>query len=297
MTASPTGPYESLDYCALEDVTGRLYSGQGLLGAASPPTDATRDAILKGLITTVSRDFDEEVWGNQEYPGLFSWRLETRLYSGVGQQDLSIGPFAKLAKIEVDATPGQISHTFQDYTLEVEQNRIGFKPIRGFPKKVIFRQSTFYVDPFRLGNVRLTGIWGIVQPNGNAPAPNEDWEDTYLDGVPTNATANGGIPTVASLSPDGGGWWTTPDDVRGAVATWVTFKFQSAKMAGGATTGTGAGKMTNDKAIPPDVKRVITRYSGQHNVPQFALVADDGSDVDQQGQYPVWRWAGWMTHS
>lgn len=300
MTPVPAGLFGSNDYCSIEEVQARLYSGQGILNQTNPPTDATRDAMLADLITTVSRDFDEEVWGNLEYPGLFAWRLETRLYSGVGQQDLSIGPFAKLAKIEVAATPGQVMQSFQDYTVEIEQNRIGFKPIRGFPKKQLFRQSTFYVDPFRLGNVRLTGIWGILQPSTLVDPPNADWQTAYLDSITTNATVYHtapGIPSIADLAPDGGGWWATPDDVRAAVAQWVTYKFQSAKTAGGESASKGPATIRNSKIIPADVQRVIERYRGQHNVPKFALVADDGSDVDQDGAFPVWRWAGWMTHS
>src|SRR6266576_3784956 len=186
---TPTGRFATMDYTTLEVVQSRLYSGQGVLGAQVPPTDTTRDALIKQLIPEVSRDFDRAVWESSEYPGLFAWRLETRLYSGMGQQDLTVGPFAKLAKIEIAATPGQVMQSFQDYTLEVEQNRIGFKPIRGFPKKTLFRQSTFYVDPFRLGNVRLTGIWGILQPDPDATPPDEAWEDTYLDSITTGATS------------------------------------------------------------------------------------------------------------
>lgn len=300
MPASPTGRFATMDYCELPDVRGRLYSGQGLPGAlTNPPVDTTRDALLSDLITQRSRDFDQAVWGNLEYPGLFSWRLETRLYSGLGQQDLSVGPFAKLAKIEIAATPGQIVETFQDYTLEVSQNRIGFRPIRGFPKHVLFRQATFYVDPFRLGNVRLGGIWGILQPDPKAVddasgLPNEDWEDTFLDPITTNAPSP---VTVASLAPEDGGWWKTPDDVRAAVASWVVHTFQAAKTGYGTSSGQGSAKMTTNKKPPDDVQDVITRYAGQNNVPKFALVADDGSDGDQMGQYPVWRWAGWQTHT
>jgi hypothetical protein len=294
MTANPAGRFESLDYCALEDVQARLYTGQGLLGSANPPAGQAgtdRDNFLKDLITSTSRRFDEAVWDNLEYPGLFSWILETRLYSGQGQQDLHVGPFASIAKVEVDATPGQDSSTFQDYTVEFSQHRMGFRPIRGYPKQELFRQSTFYQDPFRLGNIRLTGIWGIVQPNDNAAPPNEDWEDQFLDGISTNA----GPITVASLAPPNGGWWTTPDDVREAVAEWTAYRYQSSKMPGSNTTGLKLATVTNDKTIPLDVKAVITSYRGQTNVPNFAFAADDGSDIDT---YPGgWRWAGWMTHS
>jgi hypothetical protein len=299
---SPAGRFASLEYCSLEQVQAAMYSGQGLIGSQNPPTDTTRDALLMQLITQTSRDFDQEVWESTEYPGLFSWMLETRRYSGVGQQDLHVGPFAKMIKVEIDATPGQLQSTFQDYTIEFGQNRMGVKPIRGFPKSTLFRQATFYVDPFRLGNVRLTALWGIVQPDFSPPTgaiPNEDWEDNFLDVITTNDTIDGVTPTVASLSPDGTGntWWKTPDDVQMAVAAWVAYKFQSRKMAGGLNAGDGKGRLNNDKSIPAEVQRVINRYRGEHNVPKFALVADDGSDTDSSGSYPAFRWAGWFTHS
>jgi hypothetical protein len=304
---NPSGRFATMDYTTLAAVQSRLYSGQGLLGATNPPVDATRDDFIKQLIPEVSRDFDRAVWETGEYPGLFAWRLETRLYSGLGQQDLVIGPFAKLAKIEVAATPGQIMQSFQDYTVEFGQNRIGYKPIRGYPKKTLFRQSTFYVDPFRLGNVRLTGIWGIVQPDPSAVdtasgLPDEDWEDAYLDSITTNSTSykNADVPTapsIADLGPDGGGWWKTPDDVVNAVTSWVVHRYQTAKTGYGTSTGTGAQKFSSLKAVPDDVQRVINGYKANHDVPKMALVADDGSDVDTSGAYPVWRWAGWMTHS
>jgi hypothetical protein len=65
-----------------------------------------------------------------------------------------------------------------------------------------------------------------------------------------------------------------------------------AKMSGGSTSGSGASKVTNDKSIPADVLRVVNTYKGQHNVPKFAMVADDGSDLEG---FPIYRWSGWVT--
>jgi hypothetical protein len=274
-------------YCQVSDVTQRFYSASGVLG--QNPDDPGRDAWLTDLILARSRDFDRAIFG-PELQGAFAPVAETRLFSGLGNQKLEVTPYATILRIEMDATPGQQNPTWQDYTPEIAQRRIGFMPIRSWPKKYIFRQASFYVDPFRLGNVRLTGIWGVVLPDPAAPQPDEAWEDAYLDPLAVN-----GDMSITNCDPPGGGWWVTPDDVRDAIASWTAASYQAAKMSGGKTSGAGASRITNDASIPPDVLRVINLYKGEHNVPKFALVADDGSDLADG--YPVWRWAGWQTIS
>lgn len=288
---NPVGPYETNDYCAIEDVQARLYSGQGLPGVAVPPVDATRDAILVSLITQTARDFDHEVWGSTEYPGLFSWRLETRLFSGRGDASLLLAPCVKVIKVEMDATAGADVGSWQDYTVEFSQRRMGLMPIRGYPKTKLFRMSAFWADPFLMGNVRITGIWGVLQPSPYATPPDASWETTYLTPITTNDPA-GLHPTLASSRPVDGGWWATPDDVRAANASWVVHRFQAAKTGYGVSSGTGGAKMNTLKTIPDDVQRVINRYKGEHHGPKFALVANDGSDLDVN---PSDRWAGWYT--
>jgi hypothetical protein len=280
------------DYCNLDDVNGRLYAGQGLDPDAAAPTDATRDALITQLISDTSRDFDQEVWESTEFQYLFSPLPETRLFSGLGDPLLQISPLVSLIRVEIDSTPGQLSHTWQDYTIEVSRNQMGLLPLRGYPKTKLFRQSTFYVDPFKLGNVRITALWGILNPDPNATPPDEAWEDTYLDPLKLNI----GDPdiTVASLKPSIGGWWVTPGDVRSAVASWVQQRYQLAKAALPGSAGGGSSKVNVNRSIPDDVQRVINRYRGENKEPKFALVANDGSDVDG---YPVYRWAGWQTYT
>lgn len=275
-----TGP----DYCQTSDVTERMYSGSGVTG--NVPDDPSRDAWLADLIKARSRDFDQEVYG-PEQPGIFAPFAAQLLFSGLGDSTLEILPAATIIRVEIDATPGQQTATWQNYTTEFTKRSMGLKPIRGYPKTSIFRQASFYQDPFMMGNVRLTGIWGIVLPDPDATQPDEAWEDKYLDPL-----ALAGDFSIASAAPPGGGWWATPDDVKGAVASWVVQTYQSAKMGTGPQSGPGSGRVTSTKKIPDDVQMVIDRYHGQHNVPKFALIANDGSDVEA---YPTYRWAGWQT--
>jgi hypothetical protein len=275
-----TGP----DYCQTSDVTERMYSGSGVTG--SIPDDPARDTWIADLIKARSRDFDQAVYG-AEQPGIFAPIPAQLLFSGRGEQVLEILPAATIIRVEIDATPGQQVGTWQDYTAEFAKRTIGLKPIRGYPKTSLYRQASFYVDPFGLGNVRLTGIFGIVLPDPSALQPDEAWEDTYLDPLAVNQDF-----TIAKAATAGGGWWVTPDDVRGAVASWVVQSYQSAKMGLGPQSGPGSGRVTSTKKIPDDVQMVIDTYHGQHNVPKFSLVANDGSDGDG---YPRYRWADWQT--
>lgn len=273
-----------INYCQLSDVTGRLYAGQGLNLGDPLPVDATRDGLLSLLIAETSRDFDQEVWeGTEAMSGLFSPIYESRLFNGLGDQILRTMPFASMAKVEIDATPGQLAHTWNDYTVEFSQNKMGAKPIRGYPKTELFRQSSFYQDPFRLGNVRLTAVWGVILPDPALAQPTPPW-----NGLATAAL-------IQALAPDptlATGWWATPDDVIGAVATWVVHRYQMSKTGYGTDSNTGVAAYKVDKNIPGDVQRVIQRYRGEQKQPKFALVANDGSDV---ATFPTYRWAGWQT--
>lgn len=272
------------NYCQLSDVTGRLYAGQGLNPGDPAPDDPTRDALLKSLIATTSRDFDQEVWeGTEAMNGIFTPIYEARLFSGLGDQILPVMPFSFMAKVEIDATPGQLSHTWNDYTAEFGQNKMGAKPIRGYPKKELFRQSSFYMDPFRLGNVRLTAVWGIVLPDPALAQPAAPWF-----GLTTAAQIQALAPDPTQTT----GWWATPDDVIGAVASWTVHRYQMSKTGYGEDSNTGVAEYKVNKAIPGDVQRVIQRYRGEQKQPKFALVANDGSDVET---FPTYRWAGWQT--
>jgi hypothetical protein len=272
-------------YCELPDVLGRLYSGQGMSGAA--PVDDDRDALLNDLIYTRSRDFDQEVWQSAEHAtGLFTPQVEQRLYSGDGRPTLYLSPFLALIRVEIDATPGQAVHTWQDFTPEIAQNRMAILPLRGWPKSRLFRQATFYQDPWGTGNIRMTMLWGICLPDPGAAVPDETWETANLDPYDIGPDI-----TVASIQPPGGGWWVTPPDVTDAVASWVVHTYQAAKSGYGENTGSGQSAVKVKKTIPDNVQHVIDRYKGETKAPKFALVPDDGSDIAD----PVGRWAGWQT--
>jgi len=109
-----------------------------------------------------------------------------------------------------------------------------------------------------------------------------------------------GLTTAAqiqALAPDPTqttGWWVTPDDVAAAVASWVVHRFNAAKAGYGEDTNTGVAAYKIDKSIPADTARVIARYKGEQKQPKFALVANDGSDVEA---FPTYRWAGWQTQT
>lgn len=270
-----TGP----DYCKLADVLGRLYAGQGLAPGDPAPVDATRDVALADLITSTSRDFDHEALG-PNFPGGFSPRWDVRTFRGDGSQILEVDPLLALVKVEINATPGGPA-TWQDYSTELNGYQVGLLPAEvGYPKHRVFRQASFYVDPFPLGNVHLSGLWGICLPDAQMAAPANPWQ---------------GI-NPATVLPPGGGWWSTPDDVEDAVATWVVFRFEHAK-AGysetpGSSTQIGSTSTRFPEGIPADVMRVAARYQTEDaNHPKLALVSGD-EDLLTMGTY---RWAGWQT--
>lgn len=277
-----TGP----DYCKLTDVTGRMYAGQGLAPGDPVPADATRDTLIQDLITKTSRDFDKEVAADDFYPGLFAPKYEVRTFSGKGEQELEIDPFLAVSSVMINSTPGR-TPTWVDYSSELTSYKMGLLPVGpGWPKHRLFRQASFYEDPFPLGNVQVGGIWGICTPDPAATKPVPTWF-----GLATQAA-------IDALTPDGlggGGWWVTPDDVTDAVANWVLFRFEHAKAAYSDTPGSSTQQGTQDtkypQSIPNEVMRIIRRYQYEDaHHPKFALVGNDNDMIQ-----PGYRWADWQT--
>jgi hypothetical protein len=158
--------------------------------------------------------------------------------------------------------------------------------LRGYPKSSIFRQSSFYPDPFPLGNVRLGAVYGncIVDLIEREPTPQTPGFAAFTQAQ------------IDAMSPAGvanGGWYVTPDDVREAVATWVVYRFEAGKATFSdqpASPSVSGTTLKYPKTIPDDVQRVIERYKGDIHVPNFALVDWGAEDVE-----PGFRWAGWQT--
>ncbi len=264
-------------YCTLDDVQGRLYTGMGMAGDA--PADARREALLADLIVQTSRDWDQEI---EALIGAFSPRYESRLYSGRGFQFLDTEPFVAVDQIEYNSTPGR-APTWIDISSELTSNLAGALPLRGYPKGQLFRQNSWFTDPYFQGNVRVHAIFGTCQPDSRTPAPSAGWFG--LDG-----------PKIASLAPSDGGWWVTPDDVRTAVAQWVAYKYQDSRAVyqdqAGSTSAGGGLQYTG--RVPVEVQRIMNHYR-RANTPRFSLVNNDGSIPAGDPDYmrPA-RWAGWQ---
>lgn len=275
-----TGP----DYCTLGQVQSVLYAGRGLAPGDPPPTDATRDARLSALITQTSRDFDHEVAGPR-YSGLFVPKYEQRIFSGRGEQVLDIDPALAVLRVEYNSTPGS-TPTWNDITSELGTYRMGLLPSdTHVVKHQIFRQASWPADPFPLGNVRLSIVWGVCLVDPSAAVPTTPW--AYGPGL-TQAQIN-------SLAPPGGGWWATPEDVIDAVTQWVVVKFESGKAGYSEQPGPGSipGTQTTEypPGIPQDVARVIQRYRGEDDdYPKLALVGNEPSSTPAP-----YRWRDWMT--
>lgn len=158
-------------YCQVGDVLNRLYSGQG---GVSPPVDPVRDAFISDLILSCSRRW-EQVTGRplNGYVPLY----EPRLFSGRGSQWIDVDDFGALGQVEIDTTQGR-QPTWTDVTTDwmaVGNNPSLFRgrvlPEKYWPKNRLFRMSTFYVDAYQYGNVRIHAVWGTVQPNTLASVP------------------------------------------------------------------------------------------------------------------------------
>lgn len=294
------------DYVTLAQVLGALYAGQGLAPGDPPPTDATRDARLQFLISNTCRDFDYEVMGTK-LPGVFLPKYETRTFSGRGDQELEIDPILAInsgatAQVQINTTPGY-TPTWSDYTSELGSYRMGLLPADSrFPKTRIFRQSSWFADPFPLGNVQITGLWAICQvdPGGTPPTHTQGWNNLPGSVPPIWGPGISGLTDayLAALAPPaalGGGWWTTPADVVDAIVAWIVNRFEMGK-AGysqqpGSSSMAGVQDTLYPSEIPAEVQRVIRRYRGEdEGYPRFALVSNDG-----EGSETPYRWAGWIT--
>ncbi|HLY81641.1 MAG TPA: hypothetical protein VKQ71_01590 [Acidimicrobiales bacterium] len=284
-----------LAYCPRSDVLVRLFAAQSAvtLGAQvySPaaPADAQRDALLDDLIAQCSRRFDEECGRAAED---FAPKYEARLYSGTGSQLFEVDEFATLSKIEVNTSPSQPGNpTWTDLTAELAAGNIQARPLRFWPKSSLFRMATFYQDPYLAGNVRLTAVWGDVQPDLGATPPVAPWQGLTLQSQ---------ITALQPLDPSGApaGWWITPEDVRQAVAEWVVYSYHAERAGYGDTAGSEAqGGVLYTKGIPPRVQQVIlTKTRSRVHV---AMITPDGVDIAEENQRygtpgALSRWAGWQ---
>ncbi len=278
-TALPT-------YCTVDQVKARLYSGLGKMGNA----DQQRDQLLGDLVYALSRRFEKESGRNL---GDFAPTYDARLYSGQGRQMLDVDEFASLSKFEWNSNPVG-APSWNNITADVGNGLIVTHPIRFWPKRQVFRQLTWVVDPYRQGNVRLTGVWGAVQPDMGAAQPAAPWQGL--------ATA-GAIQALAPDPTQTTGWWIVPQDIQMAVAEWAVYEFKAGQAGYSDVAGhPGGAGVLYSKGIPPQVAAVIQNYKGGKL--KLALIGLDGSNVAdyQAGEFggydardPRYRWAGWHT--
>lgn len=272
-------------YCAVTDVTARLYSGQAV-PAANP--DTGRDALLASLIAATSRRFDVETG---RPPGGFAPVYDARLFSGRGAQVVEVDEFAAVAKVEYNLTPAG-SPSWQDVTSDFANGTMSALPMRYWPKSQLFRLSTFVVDPFRVGNVRISAVFGAVQPDMTQTPPVAPWQ-----GLTTQAQIN-------ALSPDGlgGGWWITPEDVVKAVAEWTVYSFKAGQAGYGDAAGANAAPLTYAKTTPAAVQAVIDAYGAA--TLKLGMIAADGTDIADENVYGLSpgspnsrsRWWDWQAY-
>ena len=282
-------------YCQLSDVTTRLYSGSAPAtsgGGSTVPTDTQRDTYLTSLIQAISRRFDDETG---RPPGTFAPVYESRLFSGRGAQVIELDEFASVAKIEINTTPGK-TPSWTDYTSDFTNGVASILPMRYWPKSEIFRMSSWYVDPYQTGNVRVTAVWGAVQPDMGQTVPTAPWQGLSTQGA------------INALSPDGqgGGWWITPEAVAKACAEWTVYAYKASQAGYGDTAGNpSGGTVLYRKGIPPEVQMVIDGFTKER--PKMSMITTDGTDLAEENAYvpgteahgspyaTVSRWAGWQT--
>jgi hypothetical protein len=282
-----------LAYCTLEDVKKRLYTASSqvnLQGANYTPSanpDDQRDSLLLDIVESISRRFDKETGRTPEN---FAPKYSTRLYSGLASQLFEIEEFVNIGKLEINLQPGApASPAWTDYTLELGNGLTQARPLRTYPKTVLFRMNTFYQDPFLAGNVRIGAIWGNVQPDPDEPAP--VGQDPAWYGLTDDQ--------INALAPPDGGWWITPEDVRSACAQWAVYTFLAGR--GGFTDvqmNPAGGGVTYRKGMPPEVSLVIDKYT--RDMPKLAMVTMTGDDLGyEQSRFGtpdmLSRWAGWTT--
>lgn len=275
-----------VSYCLVEDVAGRLYTGQS---SGQRPPNAARDGIISDDIAWLSREFENET-GRPLNGFAPSW--DVRLYSGRGLQTLDVEEFAALSKLEYNRTVSG-TPSWTDVTGEIASGGMAFKPLRFWPKRQIFRQNTWIVDPWQTGNVRLTGVFGCVQPDLTIAPPTGQ-------SPPWNGLTDAQIQAI-SPNPSGPtyGWWVTPTDVRKAVAEWTLYTWNAGRAGYGDQPGKPQGGGTLFmKDIPPGVRRVIDRYRG--GALKLALIGIDGSDAKEEALGAAGgitrRFAGWHSY-
>ena len=275
-----------VSYCSLADVLARLYTGQA---ATAIPADSARDQYLTDLIEEYSRQFEQET--GRPLNG-FSVQYDQRLYSGQGRQLLEIDEYAALLKVEFNSSPAGLgSPNWIDWSADIAAGKIAYKPLRFWPKTRIWRQATWITDPWQTGNLRLTGIFGCIQPDLQANIPTG--ETPQWNGL-TDATIQSLAPNPAGPNY---GWWVTPHQARKAVAEWVVYAYHSQRAGYGDQAGT-ASRVLYQKGIPPNVQRIIDLYRG--GKAKLALIGIDGSDPKEEqaaGQFdPLHRFAGWHSY-
>lgn len=283
-----------LSYCQSTDVYSRLFEGQS--SPALVTGDPTKDAYLSSLCQVVSRRF-EKLTGQ----GLnaFAPIYEPRIFGGKGAQNISTDPFASIKQIEINVTPGAMVPSWQDYTADFADNQAVVLPMRLWPKQMIWRMNTWYVDAYQTGQVRIHGVWGLVQPDFGATQPAAIG---YGPGAISDPVK---IAALAPWDADGnvvGGWWVTPEDVVDALAKWVVLLYRSGQ--GGMSEEVDVGgdaKLPYPWSVPKFVKDVAEEYSPASI--RVAGITADGVDIADERVYGsqagspdyVSRWVGWYT--
>lgn len=278
-------------YCTLTDLVDRLYASEGSDQVVTPPAGQTR--VLNSLISAVSRRFDDETG---RPPGNFAPTYDARLYSGDGFQEMETDEYGMLAKAEINLAPGVIPAVWTDVTAEYAQGLLSPRPIRYWPKTGLFRMRTLLPDPYLSGNIRLTGIFGAIQPDLGAAAPS-----TFGGLTPPTALAPID-PVTAAPS----GWWITPEVVANACIEWALYAYKNAQAGYGEQAGaTSALPIAIPKKIPGTVQDVISTFtSGRIHL---AMIGLDGTDFREELSRPGGgindplsrrtRWAGWQATS
>lgn len=279
-------------YCSVADIRSRLWAGQG---SSQPPPDSNLDAYLADLALTYSRKFEHET---SRPLGGFTPTYDVRLFSGRGAQMLDVDEFTSISKVEWNSSP-TTAPTWVDWTADLSTGKMVVRPLRFWPKRQIFRQQTWIVDPWMNGNVRLTAVFGYAQPDMTLPPPTGQTP-------PWNGLTDAAIQALApnpGLAPPACGWWRTPDEVRSAVAEWCVYQYNAGRAGyadqAGHPGGTGA---LFTKGIPPPVMEVIQNLRGGTN--KLAMITLDGADPKEEqlgaeggiAGDPRFRFAGWHAY-
>lgn len=289
-------------YCLRSQVLARLYAGLGTVGQNPGGTgDTNRDAFIDELIAAVSRRFDDEC--ARDNPGAFSPTYAARLFSGRGAMVLETDEFARAVKVEYNATTGR-TPSWVDVTADLAAATMAEQPPNVWPKTKLWRVATFVTDPYReVGNIRLTGVFGCVQPDLGATVPTVDGSGNINDPL-WPSFAGVALTSVQPLNGVGtpAGWWIVPEVVSTTVASWVVYCFQGAKAGYADVAGSPqAATMVYSKGVPKFVQDVIDRLTERRM--HLAMITTDGADLADSQVYgqingspdQVSRWASWQT--